>query len=68
MHNMCVSDRIGLRPPRGVLLFGPPGTGKTLIARVVAQEVGAHVIVVNGPEVVSKFYGETEKRVRFGLT
>ncbi|KAI8370560.1 P-loop containing nucleoside triphosphate hydrolase protein [Radiomyces spectabilis] len=54
----------GLRPPRGILLYGPPGTGKTLIARAVAQETGAHSIVVNGPEIVSKFYGETEQKLR----
>ncbi|ORY96841.1 P-loop containing nucleoside triphosphate hydrolase protein [Syncephalastrum racemosum] len=64
LKNPDLFRQYGLRPPRGVLLFGPPGTGKTLIARVVAQEVGAHVIVVNGPEVLSKFYGETEKRIR----
>ncbi|KAJ3329757.1 spermatogenesis associated protein 5 [Blyttiomyces sp. JEL0837] len=54
----------GLRPPRGVLLYGPPGTGKTLIARAVAAETGAHVIIINGPEIISKFYGETEERLR----
>ncbi|RUP51716.1 P-loop containing nucleoside triphosphate hydrolase protein [Jimgerdemannia flammicorona] len=53
----------GLRPPKGVLLYGPPGTGKTLIARAVAAETGSHVIVVNGPEIISKFYGETEQKV-----
>ncbi|KAI8908834.1 P-loop containing nucleoside triphosphate hydrolase protein [Powellomyces hirtus] len=56
--------RFGLRPPRGVLLYGPPGTGKTLIARAVAAETGAHVITVNGPEVISKFFGETEAKLR----
>lgn len=56
--------KYGLKPPRGVLLYGPPGTGKTLIARAVAQETGAHVILVNGPEIVSKFYGETEQKLR----
>ncbi|KAI8823420.1 P-loop containing nucleoside triphosphate hydrolase protein [Fimicolochytrium jonesii] len=56
--------RFGLRPPRGVLLFGPPGTGKTLIARAVAAETGAHVINVNGPEVISKYFGETEEKLR----
>ncbi|RKP09636.1 P-loop containing nucleoside triphosphate hydrolase protein [Thamnocephalis sphaerospora] len=54
----------GLKPPKGVLLFGPPGTGKTLIARAVAAETGAHIICVNGPEIVSKFYGETEGKLR----
>uniref|UniRef100_A0A4W3HT91 AFG2 AAA ATPase homolog A n=1 Tax=Callorhinchus milii TaxID=7868 RepID=A0A4W3HT91_CALMI len=54
----------GIAPPRGVLLYGPPGTGKTLIARAVASEVGAHVSVINGPEVMSKYYGESEARLR----
>ncbi|XP_034628061.1 ATPase family protein 2 homolog isoform X2 [Trachemys scripta elegans] len=54
----------GIPPPRGVLLYGPPGTGKTMIARAVANEVGAHVSIINGPEIISKFYGETESRLR----
>ncbi|RKO83596.1 P-loop containing nucleoside triphosphate hydrolase protein, partial [Blyttiomyces helicus] len=56
--------RFGLRPPRGVLLYGPPGTGKTLIARAVAAETGSHVITINGPEILGKFYGETEAKLR----
>ncbi|NXC38388.1 SPAT5 protein, partial [Penelope pileata] len=54
----------GMPPPRGVLLYGPPGTGKTLIAKAIANEVGAHVTVINGPEIISKFYGESESRLR----
>ncbi|XP_044537037.1 ATPase family protein 2 homolog [Gracilinanus agilis] len=54
----------GISPPRGVLLYGPPGTGKTMIARAVANEVGAHLSVINGPEVISKFYGASEARLR----
>ncbi|XP_024285215.2 ATPase family protein 2 homolog isoform X2 [Oncorhynchus tshawytscha] len=54
----------GITPPRGVLLYGPPGTGKTMIGRAIANEVGAHMIVINGPEIMSKFYGETEARLR----
>ncbi|KAG8454106.1 hypothetical protein GDO86_000663, partial [Hymenochirus boettgeri] len=54
----------GVLPPRGVLLYGPPGTGKTLIAKAIANEVGAHVSVINGPEIISKFYGESEARLR----
>lgn len=54
----------GLKPPRGILLYGPPGTGKTLLARAVAQETGAHVLILNGPEVLSsRAYGETEAKV-----
>ncbi|KAJ3122680.1 spermatogenesis associated protein 5 [Nowakowskiella sp. JEL0407] len=56
--------KYGLKPPRGVLLYGPPGTGKTLIARAVAAETGAHVITINGAEVISRFFGETEARLR----
>ncbi|NXA89752.1 SPAT5 protein, partial [Melanocharis versteri] len=54
----------GIPPPRGVLLYGPPGTGKTMIAKAVSNEVGAHVTVINGPEIISKFYGESESRLR----
>ncbi|XP_035148879.1 ATPase family gene 2 protein homolog A isoform X2 [Callithrix jacchus] len=54
----------GIPAPRGVLLYGPPGTGKTMIARAVASEVGAYVSVINGPEIISKFYGETEAKLR----
>ncbi|KAM4811871.1 ATPase family gene 2 protein homolog A isoform X4 [Urocitellus parryii] len=54
----------GIPAPRGVLLYGPPGTGKTMIARAIANEVGAYVSVINGPEIISKFYGETEAKLR----
>nr|XP_057908781.1 ATPase family gene 2 protein homolog A [Doryrhamphus excisus] len=54
----------GIPPPRGVLLYGPPGTGKTMIGRAIANEVGAHMTVINGPEIMSKFYGETEETLR----
>ncbi|XP_075716595.1 ATPase family gene 2 protein homolog A isoform X2 [Rhinoderma darwinii] len=54
----------GISPPRGILLYGPPGTGKTLIARAIANEVGAHVSVINGPEIMSKYYGESEAKLR----
>ncbi|KAL1914765.1 uncharacterized protein VTP21DRAFT_8023 [Calcarisporiella thermophila] len=62
--NPAIFVKYGLRPPKGVLLYGPPGTGKTLIARAVAAETKAHVIVINGPEIISKFYGETEAKLR----
>ncbi|XP_061832511.1 ATPase family gene 2 protein homolog A isoform X2 [Nerophis lumbriciformis] len=57
-------SKYGIPPPRGVLLYGPPGTGKTMIGRAIANEVGAHMTVVNGPEIMSKFYGETEETLR----
>lgn len=56
--------KYGLVPPRGLLLYGPPGTGKTLIARAVACETCAYVIVINGPEILSKNYGETEQKLK----
>ncbi len=55
---------LGIEAPKGVLLYGPPGTGKTLIARAVASESEAHFIHVNGPEIMSKYYGESEARLR----
>lgn len=60
----AVFDRLGVEPPKGVLLYGPPGTGKTLIARVVAAETNASFFVINGPEIINKFYGESESRLR----
>ncbi|MFB6183095.1 MAG: AAA family ATPase [Haloarculaceae archaeon] len=56
--------QLGIDPPTGVLLYGPPGTGKTLIARAVANEVDAHFEVISGPEIVSKYKGESEQRLR----
>jgi len=57
-------ETMGIDPPKGVLLYGPPGTGKTLIAKAVANESGAHFISIAGPEVISKYYGESEQRLR----
>jgi len=57
-------ERLGVAPPKGVLLHGPPGCGKTLIARVVAHETDAAFFTINGPEVIHKFYGESEARLR----
>ena len=57
-------QEVGVEPPKGVLLHGPPGTGKTLIARAVANEVNAHFAVINGPEIVSKYKGDSEERLR----
>ncbi|MEM2838771.1 MAG: CDC48 family AAA ATPase [Thermoplasmata archaeon] len=57
-------ERLGIDPPKGVLLYGPPGTGKTLIARAVANEAGANFFSIQGPEIMSKFYGQSEERLR----
>ena len=57
-------QRLGIDPPKGVLLHGPPGCGKTLLARAVANESDAHFIAINGPEIMSKFYGQSEARLR----
>ena len=59
-----VFARLGIDPPKGVLLYGPPGSGKTLLAKAVANESEATFILLNGPEIMSKFYGESEKKIR----
>ncbi len=56
--------RLGIDPPKGVLLYGPPGCGKTLLAKAVANETDAYFIAINGPEIISKFYGESEQKLR----
>jgi len=57
-------DRMGIDPPKGVLLYGPPGTGKTLIAKAVANEAGANFYSIQGPEIMNKFYGQSEENLR----
>ncbi len=59
-----IFDRLGIDPPRGVLLHGAPGTGKTLLAKAVANESGSNFVPINGPEVMSKYVGEAEKKIR----
>ncbi len=57
-------QRLGIEPPKGVFLYGPPGCGKTLLAKGVANESDANFYVISGPEIISKFYGESEARLR----
>src|SRR6476469_3640827 len=59
-----IFEKLGIEAPKGVLLHGPPGTGKTLLAKAVANETNAHFISISGPEIMSKFYGESEARLR----
>jgi transitional endoplasmic reticulum ATPase len=64
MKHPEVFKRLGISPPKGVLLFGPPGCGKTLLAKAVATESEAHFIALNGPEIMSKWYGQSEENLR----
>ena len=64
MRHPEIFQRLGIEPPKGVLLHGPPGCGKTLLARAVANESEANFFSINGPEIMSKFYGESEARLR----
>ncbi|MCS7120060.1 MAG: CDC48 family AAA ATPase [Nitrososphaerota archaeon] len=64
MRHPEIFQRLGIEPPKGVLLHGPPGCGKTLLARAVANESDANFFSINGPEIMSKFYGESEARLR----
>ncbi|MBN1274831.1 CDC48 family AAA ATPase [Candidatus Woesearchaeota archaeon] len=57
-------ERLGVEPPKGVLLHGPPGTGKTLLAKAVANETNSNFILINGPEIMSKYYGQSEENLR----
>ncbi|MBT4257637.1 CDC48 family AAA ATPase [archaeon] len=64
MKHPEIFQKLGVEPPKGVLLHGPPGTGKTLLAKAVATETEANFVLLNGPEIMSKFYGESEKKIR----
>jgi transitional endoplasmic reticulum ATPase len=64
MKHPEVFQKLGIEPPKGVLLYGPPGTGKTLIAKAVANESGTNFFSIAGPEIMSKYYGESEQRLR----
>lgn len=64
MRHPEIFGRLGIDPPKGVLLHGPPGTGKTLIAKAVANEVDAEFYTISGPEIMSKYYGESEEQLR----
>jgi transitional endoplasmic reticulum ATPase len=64
LKNRAAFARLGISPPKGVLLSGPPGTGKTMIARAVAAETGAHFIAINGPEIIDRYYGASEQHLR----
>ena len=64
MRHPELFNRLGIEPPKGVLLHGPPGTGKTLIAKAVANEIDAHFQTLSGPEIMSKYYGESEEQLR----
>jgi transitional endoplasmic reticulum ATPase len=64
LRNPELFEKLGIEPPKGVLLYGPPGTGKTMIAKAVANEVQAHFISISGPEIMDKFYGESEGKLR----
>ena len=64
MRHPELFEKIGVEAPKGVLLYGPPGTGKTLLAKAVAGETNAHFISISGPEIMGKFYGESEQRIR----
>ncbi|KAM0678393.1 AAA ATPase cdc48 [Binucleata daphniae] len=64
LRHPSLYERLGVKPPRGILLHGPPGTGKTLIARAIANETGAFLFIINGPEIMSKMAGESESNLR----
>src|SRR5256885_3744962 len=64
MRHPELFEKLGVEAPKGVLLYGPPGTGKTLLAKAVAGETNSHFISLSGPEIIGKYYGESEERLR----
>ncbi|MDP2768090.1 MAG: CDC48 family AAA ATPase [Candidatus Methanoperedens sp.] len=64
LRHPLLFEKLGIEPPKGVLLHGPPGTGKTMIAKAVANETDANFVSISGPEIMSKYYGESEKHLR----
>src|SRR3990170_2310598 len=64
MRHPELFEKLGVEAPKGVLLYGPPGTGKTLLAKAVAGETNSHFISLSGPEIMGKYYGESEERLR----
>ncbi len=64
MRHPELFEKLGVEAPKGVLLYGPPGTGKTLLAKAVAGETNSHFLSISGPEIIGKFYGESEERIR----
>ncbi|PSQ16711.1 AAA family ATPase [Halobacteriales archaeon QS_8_69_73] len=64
MRHPELFQQLGIEPPKGVLLYGPPGTGKTLMAKAVASEIDAYFTTISGPEIMSKYYGESEEQLR----
>jgi transitional endoplasmic reticulum ATPase len=64
LRHLEIFERVGIEAPKGVLLFGPPGTGKTLQAKAVANETKDNLYSISGPQIMSKFHGESEERIR----
>lgn len=64
LRHPTLFKNLGVKPPKGVLLYGPPGSGKTLLARAIANETGAFFFLINGPEIMSKMAGQAEENLR----
>jgi len=64
LRHPSLFKKLGIAPPKGVLIYGPPGCGKTMIARAIANETGAFFFLINGPEIMSKMAGQAEENLR----